>query len=350
MLTVCRLPGLSAVLHSSSDLYSPPLPETLTPLLKSVLTSSNPAYTHVFSAHSSAAKSILPRVAAVLDAPQVSDITSISHEGDTTTFERPIYAGNAIATVTAGPEIPLKFVTVRGTAFKALSDSESASGEVEATEIPPVEENTELAKHLSTELTASDRPDLGLAKTIVSGGRALKNKETFYATLDPLCEALNAALGASRAAVDAGYADNSLQIGQTGKIVAPNLYVAVGISGAIQHLAGMKDSGCIVAINKVSVVPDSLPLGSISLAAFLSTFDKGLVLTRARIGCGCTDFPSRRPWVSRRFVRNRATAGGEAEEIDLYIMRVCTWNAERHVIIVALPFPFESVPRVQRSP
>jgi electron transfer flavoprotein alpha subunit len=152
--------------------------------------------------------------------------------------------------VRAGKDIPLKVVTVRPTSFTPLSGS---SGEVSATEIAPVEDNSisSLTKHLETSLSTSDRPDLGTAKKVVSGGRALKNRETFQSTLEPLAEILGAAVGASRAAVDAGYADNSLQVGQTGKIVAPELYIAIGISGAIQHLAGMKDSKMIVAINKV---------------------------------------------------------------------------------------------------
>jgi electron transfer flavoprotein alpha subunit len=250
-----RLPGITSVLHSSSKHYNPPLPETVAPLFHSLLSSKN-KYTHLLSAHSSSAKSILPRIAATLDLPQVSDITSLSHSPSTneTTFTRPIYAGNAIATVKAGSDIPLKIITVRGTAFPAVQSS-SSSTNVSVEELPAIEENTSLTTHLSTELTTSDRPDLGTAKTIVSGGRALKNKETFNSTLDPLAQVLNAALGASRAAVDAGYADNSLQIGQTGKIVAPELYIAIGISGAIQHLAGMKDSKMIVAINKVRIPP-----------------------------------------------------------------------------------------------
>ncbi|PVG02922.1 putative electron transfer flavo protein alpha chain precursor [Serendipita vermifera] len=247
--TVKKLRGINSVLHSSSSLYSPPLPETLTPLFKSIL-SSDTKYTHFFSAHSSAAKSILPRVAAVLDVPAVSDITSVKHDNaeDSTTFTRPIYAGNAIATVKAGKDVPLKVVTVRSTSFSPLAGE--AEGEVAVQEVKAIEENGDLTKHLETSVSTSDRPDLGIAKKVVSGGRALKNKETFQETLEPLAEVLGAAVGASRAAVDAGYADNSLQVGQTGKIVAPELYIAVGISGAIQHLAGMKDSKMIVAINK----------------------------------------------------------------------------------------------------
>ncbi|KAI6002749.1 DHS-like NAD/FAD-binding domain-containing protein [Pisolithus albus] len=215
---------------------------TFTPLLVKLLSTQSP-FTHVVSAHSSSAKSILPRVAAKLDLPAVSDITSVQHDSssNSTTFTRPIYAGNAISTVRASDSIPIKFFTVRSTAFSvaALGDAEAKTEGVD-----PVH-NT-----VSTSLTKSDRPDLGVASRVVSGGRALKNAETFKATLFPLADALGAAVGASRAAVDAGYADNSLQVGQTGKVVAPELYMAIGISGAIQHLAGMKDSKLIVAINK----------------------------------------------------------------------------------------------------
>jgi electron transfer flavoprotein alpha subunit len=144
----------------------------------------------------------------------------------------------------------LKFFTVRSTAFSAAGLDDGASVALE--ELAPVEVTDAPTQHVKTDLTQSDRPELGVATRIVSGGRALKNAETFKATLDPLADALGAAVGASRAAVDAGYADNSLQVGQTGKVVAPELYVAVGISGAIQHLAGMKDSKLIVAINKVN--------------------------------------------------------------------------------------------------
>lgn len=168
-----------------------------------------------------------------------------------TTFTRPIYAGNAIATVRASSSIPIKFFTVRPTAFPAAS-SQADGVEVEASPLDPVEVTDPPTQHIKTTLTKSDRPDLGVASRVVSGGRALKNAETFASTLYPLADALGAAVGASRAAVDAGYADNSLQVGQTGKVVAPELYMALGISGAIQHLAGMKDSKLIVAINKVT--------------------------------------------------------------------------------------------------
>lgn len=239
--------GLSKVLHASSKSYSPPLPETVSPLLQRILGEGSP-FTHVVSSHSSLAKSILPRVAGKLDAPAVSDVTSVQHDAaeNSTTFTRPIYAGNAIATVKAPSSIPLKFFTIRTTAFDAATEGGSAAAEA----IEPVEVAS-TTEHVSTELTKSDRPELGVASRVVSGGRALKNAETFNATLEPLADVLGAAIGASRAAVDSGYADNSLQVGQTGKVVAPELYMALGISGAIQHLAGMKDSKLIVAVNKV---------------------------------------------------------------------------------------------------
>lgn len=245
-----RLKGLTSVLHSSSEQYAHNIPELVSPLLEKLLSDST-SYTHIVSAHSSSAKSILPRVAARLDLPAVSDITSVEHDGssNSTTFTRPIYAGNAISTVRAPDSVRVKFFTVRSTAFKASAADEAA--QVEDKAVDPVEVSDAPTQHVRTDLTKSDRPDLGSASRVVSGGRALKNAETFKATLEPLADALGAAIGASRAAVDAGYADNSLQVGQTGKVVAPELYMAIGISGAIQHLAGMKDSKLIVAINKV---------------------------------------------------------------------------------------------------
>jgi electron transfer flavoprotein alpha subunit len=245
-----RLKGLSSILHSSSPQYSSLVPEVVSPLLEKLLAAGSP-YTHVVSAHSSSAKSLLPRIAAKLDVPAVSDIISVDHDpsSNSTTFSRPIYAGNAIVTVRAPSSVPFKFFTVRSTAFSAAPSDDGTSVALE--ELNPVEATDTPTQHVKTEFTQSDRPELGVATRVVSGGRALKNAETFKATLDPLADALGAAVGASRAAVDAGYADNSLQVGQTGKVVAPELYVAVGISGAIQHLAGMKDSKLIVAINKV---------------------------------------------------------------------------------------------------
>ncbi|KAJ7268816.1 electron transfer flavoprotein alpha subunit [Mycena haematopus] len=234
-----KLKGVTSLLHSTSAQYSEPTAETLSLLLEKLL--SEPSqFTHV---------SLLPRVAARLDLPAVSDITSLEHDSaaNSTTFTRPIYAGNAIATVRAPSSIRVKFFTVRSTAFSAAPSTET---EVEDKAVEPVEVDDPPTKHVQTLLTKSDRPDLGVASRVVSGGRALKNAETFESTLYPLADILGAAVGASRAAVDAGYADNSLQVGQTGKVVAPELYMAFGISGAIQHLAGMKDSKLIVAVNK----------------------------------------------------------------------------------------------------
>ncbi|KNZ73652.1 putative electron transfer flavoprotein subunit alpha, mitochondrial [Termitomyces sp. J132] len=244
-----KLKGLTSILHSASSQYAEPLPETVSPLLEKLLSGSTP-FTHIVSSTSSFAKSLLPRVAAKLDVPSVSDVTSVAHDAssNSTTFTRPIYAGNAIATVRAPSSIPLKFFTVRGTAFTAAQAQDSS--QAEASSIEPVEVSDSPTEHIKSTFTKSDRPDLGVAGRVVSGGRALKHAETFASTLYPLADALGAAVGASRAAVDAGYADNSLQVGQTGKVVAPELYMAVGISGAIQHLAGMKDSKLIVAINK----------------------------------------------------------------------------------------------------
>jgi len=244
-----RLKGLNSVLYSTSALYDKIVPETLSPLFEKLLSDSS--FTHVVSATSSTGKSILPRVSAKLDAPTVSDIVSLEHDASSgaTTFTRPIYAGNAISTVRAPGGIPIKFFTVRATAFPPASSDSSSP--VEAKEVPAVEVSNPLTEHLKTSLAKSDRPELGVAKRVISGGRALKDAATFEKTLYPLADALGAAVGASRAAVDAGYADNSLQVGQTGKVVAPEMYMAIGISGAIQHLAGMKDSKMIVAINKV---------------------------------------------------------------------------------------------------
>ncbi|KAJ3762793.1 DHS-like NAD/FAD-binding domain-containing protein [Lentinula raphanica] len=245
---VKKLKGLTSLLHSTSELYAQQLPETLSPLLEKLLSGSE--YTHVVSTPSSLAKSLLPRVAAKLDVPSVSEITSLEHDAssNSTTFTRPIYAGNAISTIRLSSSIPIKFFTVRATNFDPAPLEENQEIEVKA--VDPVDVPECPTEHISTQLTKSDRPDLSVAGRVVSGGRPLKNAETFAATLNPLADVLGAAVGASRAAVDAGYADNSLQVGQTGKVVAPELYMAIGISGAIQHLAGMKDSKIIVAVNK----------------------------------------------------------------------------------------------------
>ncbi|QRV82810.1 Electron transfer flavoprotein domain [Ceratobasidium sp. AG-Ba] len=240
-----KLDGVSNVLYTSSPTYKNLLPEHLTPLVKSSLQSGS--YTHLAAAHSTLAKSLLPRIAAQLDVPAVADVTSVTPSDDgATTFTRPIYAGNAIATVKAPASLSPKIFTARATAFPKAAASGSGVEATKVDDTPPVK-GTE---HIETKISVSDRPDLAVAGRVVSGGRALKDAETFKKVIDPLADVLGAAVGASRAAVDAGYVDNSLQVGQTGKVVAPELYIAVGISGAIQHLAGMKDSKMIVAINK----------------------------------------------------------------------------------------------------
>lgn len=205
-----RLKGITNVLQSVSENYKHQLAETATPLLKAIVESSE--YTHFISAHTSAAKDLIPRLSGVLDIPAVSDILSVSHStsDNSTTFTRPIYAGNAISTVKAPGSLKLKMFTVRSTAFAKATEDNSASVEVQFFEPIKVADST--TSHVKTELTKSDRPELGIATRVVSGGRALKNAETFKQVLDPLADALGAAVGASRAAVDAGYVDNSLQV------------------------------------------------------------------------------------------------------------------------------------------
>ncbi|WP_206955905.1 electron transfer flavoprotein subunit alpha/FixB family protein [Trinickia acidisoli] len=202
-------------------------------------------YSHIFFPATAAGKNTAPRVAAKLDASQISDVIAIDSPD---TFQRPIYAGNAIATVQS-PD-PIKVATIRTTAFEA---AQIGSGHAEVAAMAAVAD-TRLSTFVRREIAANDRPDLTAARVVVSGGRGLGSPDNF-ALLEPLAEKLGAAIGASRAAVDSGYAPNDLQVGQTGKIVAPELYVAVGISGAIQHLAGMKDSKVIVAINKDAEAP-----------------------------------------------------------------------------------------------
>ena len=203
-------------------------------------------YTHIIAGHTAFGKNLMPRVAALLDSQQISDVISIEGESR---FTRPIYAGNAIATVESTDAT--KILTIRGTSFPAAELSGGAAV-IEKGADPNPESTTEW---VSEELTKSDRPDLASASRVVSGGRGLKSKEDFDRVMLPLADSLGAAVGASRAAVDSGYADNSLQVGQTGKVVAPQLYMAVGISGAIQHLAGMKDSKVIAVINKDADAP-----------------------------------------------------------------------------------------------
>ncbi|KAL1972732.1 hypothetical protein VTN31DRAFT_7146 [Thermomyces dupontii] len=239
-----KIKGLEKVIAVDNEAYERGLPENFAPLLAENIKSGN--YTHVIGAHSAFGKNLLPRVAALLDVQQISDITAIESED---TFVRPIYAGNAILTVQSTD--PIKVITVRGTAFQG-AETEGGSAEIVDGVDPKAASQTEW---VSEDLAKSDRPDLATASRVVSGGRGLKSKEEFERLIPPLADSLGAAIGASRAAVDSGFADNSLQVGQTGKNVAPQLYLAVGISGAIQHLAGMKDSKVIAAINKDPEAP-----------------------------------------------------------------------------------------------
>jgi electron transfer flavoprotein alpha subunit len=202
-------------------------------------------YDAVLTPATSQGKNIAPRIAAKLDVSQISDITQVI---DASTFIRPIYAGNALETEKSGDA--KKVITVRSSLFKAAGEGGSAA--TETIPAPPAPAKT---RFVSQELVKLDRPELGAAKIIVSGGRAMGSSEEFQRVIDPLADKLGAAIGASRAAVDAGYAPNDYQVGQTGKVVAPDLYIAIGISGAIQHLAGMKDSKVIVAINKDGDAP-----------------------------------------------------------------------------------------------
>ncbi|VVE77154.1 electron transfer flavoprotein subunit beta [Pandoraea captiosa] len=204
------------------------------------------AYSHILAPATAYGKNIAPRVAALLDVAQISDITKVESAD---TFERPIYAGNAIATVQSADKV--KVITVRSTGF----DAAAATGGSAAVQTVAATPDAGVSQFVGREVTKLDRPELTSAKIIVSGGRGLGSGENYTKVLEPLADKLGAALGASRAAVDAGYVPNDYQVGQTGKIVAPQLYVAVGISGAIQHLAGMKDSKVIVAINKDPEAP-----------------------------------------------------------------------------------------------
>ncbi|OLL25320.1 putative electron transfer flavoprotein subunit alpha, mitochondrial [Neolecta irregularis DAH-3] len=253
-----NLEGVAKILCVEDSQYDKGLPENLANLLVQVIKTGN--FSHVFSAHSATGKNVMPRVSALLDVQQLSDITAIL---DDNTFTRPIYAGNAILTTQS--QDPIKVITVRATSFTAAKPGDSQAS-VEHIQSP---QSSQQSEWISENLAFTERPDLGSASRVVSGGRAVKTKDNFDKVIVPLADALGAAIGASRAAVDAGYADNSLQVGQTGKIVAPELYIAVGISGAIQHLAGMKDSKTIVAINKDADAPIfqiSLPIPYIHVA------------------------------------------------------------------------------------
>ncbi|MFC3530862.1 electron transfer flavoprotein subunit alpha/FixB family protein [Vogesella sp. LIG4] len=233
--------GVAKVLLADSAAYAHGLAENVAPLVVDLAK----GYSHVLAPATSYGKNLLPRVAALLDVAQISDIIAIESAD---TFVRPVYAGNVLATVQSSDSI--KVITVRTTAFEA-----AAAGGAANVESVAAAADAALSSFVGQELTKSDRPELGAAKIIVSGGRALGSEQQFKAVIEPLADKLGAAVGASRAAVDAGYAPNDYQVGQTGKVVAPQLYVAVGISGAIQHLAGMKDSKVIVAINKDEEAP-----------------------------------------------------------------------------------------------
>ena len=231
-----KISGVSKVLNCDAAHYEAQTAENLAELVKGIAGN----YSHILAPATPGGKNMLPRVAALLDVAQISDIVAIEAAD---TFVRPIYAGNALATVKSVDAI--KLITVRTTAFDAAAEGGSAAVETLA---PAAELG--VSALLNREIVKSARPELGAAKVIVSGGRGVGSGENYQQLLEPLADKLGAALGASRAAVDAGFVPNDYQVGQTGKIVAPQLYIAVGISGAIQHLAGMKDSKVIVAINK----------------------------------------------------------------------------------------------------
>jgi electron transfer flavoprotein alpha subunit len=237
-----KIAGVSLVLLAEDAAYEHELAENVAPLIVNLM-SDRDAF---LAPATSTGKNVAPRVAALLDVMQISDILSVESDD---TFTRPIYAGNAIATVQSTDA--KKVITVRGTAFEKAA-REGGSAQVEKIGTTG---DAGLSSFVSAELSKSERPELTSAKIIVSGGRALQNGENFHALIEPLADKLKAAVGASRAAVDAGYVPNDYQVGQTGKIVAPEVYIAIGISGAIQHLAGMKDSKTIIAINKDEDAP-----------------------------------------------------------------------------------------------
>ncbi len=237
-----QIAGVSKVLHADDAGLAHGLAENLAAQVLAIASN----YSHILFPATASGKNVAPRVAAKLDVGQISDITKVDSPD---TFERPIYAGNAIATVQSGDAI--KVLTVRTTGF----DPAAATGGSAAVEVVAAQAANTKSTFISSEIAKNDRPELTAAKIIVSGGRALGSAEKFAEVMTPLADKLGAAMGASRAAVDAGYAPNDWQVGQTGKIVAPQLYVACGISGAIQHLAGMKDSKVIVAINKDPEAP-----------------------------------------------------------------------------------------------
>ena len=237
-----QIAGVTKVIHADSEALAHGLAENVAAQVLAIAAH----YSHILFPATAAGKNVAPRVAAKLDVGQISDVTQVISSD---TFERPIYAGNAMATVQSTDGT--KVITVRTTGF----DAAAATGGSAAVEIAAAQADSGKSSFKGSEIAKNDRPELTAAKIIVSGGRALGSSEKFAEVMTPLADKLGAAIGASRAAVDAGYAANDLQVGQTGKIVAPQLYVACGISGAIQHLAGMKDSKVIVAINKDPEAP-----------------------------------------------------------------------------------------------
>ncbi len=239
--SAAKIPGVNKILVADNAAYAHQLAENVAPLVSELAA----GYSHVLACATTTGKNVMPRVAAMLDVAQLSDVTAVESAD---TFLRPIYAGNAIATVQSSDAI--KVLTIRGTGFDA-APAEGGSAAVEA--VSSVHD-AGISSFVKEELAQSDRPELTAARIIISGGRGMGNGENF-AMLEQVADKLGAAVGASRAAVDAGFVPNDMQVGQTGKIVAPDLYVAVGISGAIQHLAGMKDSKVIVAINKDEEAP-----------------------------------------------------------------------------------------------
>jgi electron transfer flavoprotein alpha subunit len=236
-----KLAGVEKVLLADAPAYGHMLAEPLAALVVSLA----PNYDAILAASTTTGKNFMPRVAALLDVMQISEITKVVGPD---TFERPIYAGNAIQTVRSRD--PKKVITVRTANFQATGDGGSAPIEAATAASDPA-----ISSFVGEELSKSERPELTSAKVIISGGRAMQSRDNFTKYIEPVADKLGAAVGASRAAVDAGYAPNDWQVGQTGKVVAPELYIAVGISGAIQHLAGMKDSKVIVAINKDEEAP-----------------------------------------------------------------------------------------------
>ncbi len=237
-----QVAGVSKVLLADNAAYANQLAENVAALVAQV----GKGYSHILATSTTTGKNVLPRAAALLDVSMISDIIAVE---SAKTFKRPIYAGNAIATVESSESIVV--ATVRGTAFDPVANTGGSA----AVEVVADVQDAGISQFISEEIVKSERPELTAARIVVSGGRGVGSGENYHTVLDPLADKLGAAQGASRAAVDAGFVPNDMQVGQTGKIVAPDLYIAVGISGAIQHLAGMKDSKVIVAINKDEEAP-----------------------------------------------------------------------------------------------